>query len=271
MNLNGLWKILLHKIYSSQIFKVMRLIVLFMMLGICFLSAKTYSQQVSYEGRNVLLEDVLKEFSRQTGYYLFYKHNEVKGFKVDHIETDKANLEQAMQLLLNGLPFNFNLEEQTIIVNRVQQTDSQPEFDLTAVSQQQISGVVRGEKGEALAGATVAIKGTSTGTMTDIDGEFEIPAEIGQTLVVSLIGYLPQEITVGDTKVLTIALAEEISDLDEVVVVGYGTQKKVNLTDAVSQISGEDFEQRPVTQLTQALQGASPNLNVTFGSGRPGT
>src|SRR5690606_27021370 len=143
MNLNGLWKIPLHKIYSSQIFRIMRLTVLFMMLGICFLSAKTYSQQVSYEGRSVLLEAVLKAFSSQTGYYLFYKHNEVKGFKVNHIKANKTNLERAMQLLLNGLPFNFNLEEHTIIVNRVQQTDSQPELNLTAVPQQQISGVVR--------------------------------------------------------------------------------------------------------------------------------
>src|SRR5690606_25338483 len=92
------------------------------------------------------------------------------------------------------------------------------------------------------------------------------------TLVFSSIGYeiLEREIAPDATK-LNVTLHESTSDLDEVVVVGYGTQKKVNLTGAVSQISGEDFEQRPVTQLSQALQGTVPNLNVTFGSGRPGT
>lgn len=271
MNLNDLWRIPFHKIYPSQIFKVMRLTVLFMLLGTCLLSAKSYSQQVSYEGSGVLLEDVLKEFSRQTGYYLFYKHNEVKGFKVDNIKTNKTNLEQAMQLLLNGLPFDFNLEENTIIVNRSRKTERQQTSYLEPIQQQRVSGIVRDEEGAVLAGVTVAVKGTSVGTMTGIDGEFEITAESGQTLVVSLIGYRPQEITVGDTKALAITLVEEVAGLDEVVVVGYGTQKKVNLTGAVSQISGEDFEQRPVTQLTQALQGTIPNLNVTFGSGRPGT
>jgi TonB-linked SusC/RagA family outer membrane protein len=271
MNLNGLRKIPFCKIYSSQIFRVMRLTVLFMILGTFLLSAKGYSQHVSYEGSNVSLEDALKEFSRQTGYYLFYKHNEVKGFKVAHIKTSRTNLEQAMQLLLKGLPFDFNLKEKTIIVNKIHQTKSHLESYVPPVQQRPISGIVRNEKGEVLSGATVAIKGTSKGTMTGEDGRFEIVGENGQVLVVSLIGYRPQEISIGDTKVFGIELAEEVADLDEVVVVGYGTQKKVNLTGAVSQISGEDFEQRPVTQLSQALQGAIPNVNVTFGSGRPGT
>src|SRR5690606_38766631 len=174
MNLNGLRKIPFRKIYSSQIFKVMRLTVLFIILGTFLLNAKGYSQHVSYEGSNVSLEDALKEFSRQTGYYLFYKHNEVKNFKVTHIKTNKTSLEQAMQLLLKGLPFDFNLKENTIIVNKVQQTRSQPASYLTSIQQQPVSGIVRDQKGEVLLGATVAIKGTSKGTMTGEDGKFEI-------------------------------------------------------------------------------------------------
>src|SRR5690606_37472234 len=182
-----------------------------------------------------------------------------------------TNLERAMQLLLKDLPFDFNLKENTIIINRIRQSKNQSESSVAPPRQRPISGVVRDEKGVALSGVTVAIKGTPKGTVTSEEGRFEIVGEKGQVLVVSLLGYRPQEITIGDSSVFEIELVEEVSDLDEVVVVGYGSQKKVNLTGAVSQISGEDFEQRPVTQLTQALQGAMPNVNVTFGSGRPGT
>jgi len=270
MNLNHLWKIPFRKIYSAHIFRIMRLTVFFIILGTCFLHAKSYSQNVHYEGRNVPLEDVLKEFSRQTGYYLFYKHNEIEGVKVTYLKTDETKLDQAMRLLLKDLPFEFKLKENTIIVNKDLRSNAQKEPIPMAV-QRIISGVVRDKNGTALSGVTVAVKGTSVGTSTGSDGKFEIQAETGQSLVISLMGYQNKEITVGEQSTLAIELVEEISDLDEVVVVGYGTQKKVNLTGAVSQISGEDFEQRPVTQLTQALQGAIPNLNVTFGSGQPGT
>src|SRR5690606_6295306 len=153
----GLRQIPFRKIYSSQIFRVMRLTVLFMILGTFLLRVKSYSQHVSYACSNVSLEDALKEFSRQIGYYLFYKHNEIKGFKVTHIKTSRTNLEQAMQLLLKGLPFDFNLKEKTIIVNKIHQTKNQSESYVAPVQQRPISGVVRNEKGEVLSGATVAI------------------------------------------------------------------------------------------------------------------
>src|SRR5690606_14550950 len=90
------------------------------------------------------------------------------------------------------------------------------------------------------------------------------------TIVFSIVGYQKQEV-IADKNTIDITMLPELSDIDEVVVVGYGEQKKVNLTGAVSQISGEEFEDRPVTQLTQALQGTVPNLNVVSGSGKPGT
>src|SRR5690606_24070336 len=137
-------------------------------------SAKSYSQHVSYEGSNVSLEDALKEFSRQTGYYLFYKHNEISGVTVPHIKTSRTNLERAMQLLLKDLPFDFNLKENTIIINRIRQSKNQSESSVAPPRQRPISGVVRDEKGVALSGVTVAIKGTPKGTVTSEEGRFEI-------------------------------------------------------------------------------------------------
>jgi len=268
MNLNHLWKIPFRKIYSAHIFRIMRLTVFFIILGTCFLHAKSYSQNVHYEGRNVPLEDVLKAFSRQTGYYLFYKHNEIEGVKVTYLKTDETKLDQAMRLLLKDLPFEFKLKENTIIVNKDLRSNAQKEPIPMAV-QRIISGVVRDGKGMALSGVTVAVKGTSVGTSTGSDGKFEIRAEAGQVLVISLMGYRNKEITVGEQSTLAIELVEEISDLDEVVVVGYGTQRKANLTGALSVLSMRDKENQPHTNISQALHGVS-GLWVNQAGGKPG-
>ena len=136
--------------------------------------------------------------------------------------------------------------------------------------EQNISGTVKNEAGEALIGATVSAKGTTLGALTDDEGRFElsVPDEV-TTLVVSYIGYTSQEIEIGGRTVINIVMAEGVSTLDEVVVVGYGTQKKANLTGAVSVITAEALENRPIASVGQGLQGLVPNLNVTIRNGDP--
>lgn len=141
------------------------------------------------------------------------------------------------------------------------------------VSQQEneCKGVVLDETGETVIGASVLVKGTSNGTITDLDGNFVIQnVKKGDVIVVSYVGYKNVE-TVWDGTNLRILLKSNAEELDEVVVVGYGVQKKVNLTGAVSSVKGEAFETRPVVDATQGLQGMVPGLNVSNGnSGRPG-
>lgn len=133
-----------------------------------------------------------------------------------------------------------------------------------------IKGKVTDAKGGALPGASVSVKGTTTTTLTKNDGSFELSYDAQNvTLVVSYIGYLTKEVAAG-TSFNNITLLEDVQGLSELVVVGYGTTKKINLTGAVSQVDAKDLQERPVSNLTQALQGIVPNLNVTFGSGKPG-
>jgi len=136
----------------------------------------------------------------------------------------------------------------------------------------QITGRVTDLSGEPIIGATIKIKGAVLGTATDTKGLFtldNVPA--GATLTVSYIGYKSQEIKVGAKTSFEITLIENTEELEEVVVVGYGTQKKINLTGAVAQIAGERFANRSVPTLTQALQGTVANLNITTPNGAPGT
>ena len=130
-------------------------------------------------------------------------------------------------------------------------------------------GVVKDATGETVIGASVVVKGTSNGTVTDIDGRFFIPnVKVGDIIQISFIGYQTQEVK-WNGQPINITLMEDSQALEEVVVVGYGTQKKVNLTGAVAMTEGDILENRPISNLAQGLQGAIPNLNITMPSGNP--
>ncbi len=134
-----------------------------------------------------------------------------------------------------------------------------------------ITGTVTDESGAALPGVSVVQKGTTRGTTTDSKGFYQVNVpDQNAVLVFSFVGYLPQEVTVGDRTVLGVKLQTDTKSLSEVVVVGYGTQKKVNLTGAVSSVSSEEVTRRPVGQTSSALQGLMPGVTVTQRSGRPG-
>lgn len=136
-----------------------------------------------------------------------------------------------------------------------------------ASAQNTISGTVKDKKsGEPIIGAAIQVVGTTNGTITDFDGNFSIAASMGATLNVSYLGYVSQKITVK-TKSVLIELEEDAQNLEEVVVVGYGTQKKVNLTGAVGVATSEVLETRPVANAVQALQGTIPGLQITQRSG----
>ena len=129
-----------------------------------------------------------------------------------------------------------------------------------------VSGTVSDEAGETLIGASVSVKGTSNGTVTDLDGRFSLQAPIGSTLVISYVGYKTVEVKITGEK-MDIVLKPDSEVLDEVVVVGFGTQKKVNLTGSVGIATAKDIQSRPVSSAAEALQGLVPGLNLSTTSG----
>ena len=135
---------------------------------------------------------------------------------------------------------------------------------------QTISGIVLDEFGDPMIGVSVLVKGTTTGIITDVEGNFTVPAKTGDVLLVKYLGYKDQEIKVTSNARLKITLHEDTQNLDEVVVVGYGTQKKVNLTGAVSAVTGEEIAKRPVANTSTMLQGQMPGLRITSDKGQPG-
>lgn len=136
--------------------------------------------------------------------------------------------------------------------------------------QNSISGTIVDESGVPLAGAAVLVKGTTNGTQTDFDGNFSIMVNQGATLIVSYLGFTTKEITVGNSSTINVVLEEDASFLDEVVVIGYGTQTRAEVTNAVSQIEGVVLKQTPAISTSNALQGQIPGLFVQQGSSVPG-
>lgn len=130
-----------------------------------------------------------------------------------------------------------------------------------------VTGIVKDAQDNPIIGASVTVKGSKQGAITDMEGKFVVPATSGQTLVVSYIGMSPKEVVAQSGQPMSISLSEDTKQLNELVVVGFGTQKKVNLTGSVSVVSGEDLAQRPVTNATQALQGMVPGLNISQSNG----
>ena len=135
---------------------------------------------------------------------------------------------------------------------------------------QKIVGTVTDEQGEPLIGATVMVEGTTTGSTTDIDGKYSVNAKKGQILTFSYVGMDTQKMKVGNAKVIDVVLKQNAANLDEVIVVGYGKQKKSSLTGAVSAIKGEELTVAPTTQLTQMLAGKVAGLSSIQTSGEPG-
>ena len=143
-------------------------------------------------------------------------------------------------------------------------------MSIIARSQGVVTGVVKEETGTVIPGANVLIKGTTNGVATDNSGKFSLTASASDVLVISFIGFNPQEILVGSKTSIEVSLTPDVMQLGEIVVVGYGTQQKKDITGSVSSISQKEFEAQPISRMDQALQGRVPGVQVTSNSGAPG-
>ncbi|MFW9598723.1 MAG: carboxypeptidase-like regulatory domain-containing protein, partial [Paludibacter sp.] len=133
-----------------------------------------------------------------------------------------------------------------------------------------VTGKITDEKGEAIIGASVKVKGTGDGTITDLDGKFSIKTGLNSTLTISYVGYVTQDVALNGRNSISIQLKEDSKDLDEVVVIGYGTVKKRDLTGSVASVSGDKLAANPVSNVVQAMQGKLSGVNVVSQDGRPG-
>lgn len=237
----------------------------FFLLAICLnVHAKGYSQNVTLSQKEATLDKVFKEIKKQTGYTFAYTKALLQKANKVSVSINNLPLDKALELCFRDQPLDYTILNRMIVVmgkkeKPVAITASAP----TPPPAVKVSGKITNEKGEGLAGASILEKGTTNSAMSKEDGSFSITvASTNATLIVSYVGFTTKEIKAGKTENVNIVLIPAAQDMNAFVVVGYGTQRKSDLTGAVTSANIEAFREAPNTNIVQSLQGTVAGLNI---------
>lgn len=253
----------------KQICRVMKLTASFLLLCSCFAfagHANSQNAKVSLNKTKVQLQDILSEIENQTDYLFVSNRNVDLKQKVSVRATDRP-VQEVLDEILKNTGLTFTIEGVNIILSEVKLV-----LDSTASQQERkIEGKIIDVNGEPIIGANIVEKGTTNGVISDLQGSFSLNVTPGVTLVISYIGYVSQELKIGNQISYNITLREDSETLDEVVVIGYGTVKKSDLTGSVSSIKSGELAAIPQASAAQALQGRTAGVYVKQNSGAPGS
>ena len=245
-------------------FRIMKIsLFLLFACALQLLAVNTEAQNavITFPSNSISVGQLIEEIEKQTDYLVVYSNREIDTNRQVIIQNKSAKVSSYLKETLAKVGIGYKFENDYIILSKNTSL-------LDQIQQEKITGIVTDVKGEPIIGANVSVIGKSIGTITDIDGKFTIQASLGNTLQVSFIGYKTQTTKVAN-KHITIVLQEDMEMLDEVVVIGYGTVKKSDLTGSVSSISQKNIKDQPMTRLDQALSGRIPGVVVITNSGAP--
>lgn len=258
--------------YEERLFKFdlkMKLTTLLIMVSLFQIQANSYSQnkKITLDLKDVTIEQVFNKIESLSDFKFLYNHNKIDVNKKVSIKANKQRIADILNQIFFKTNTHYVVKKKQIILKKKEVPDT-PSIVQTEIS---ISGTVVDATGQPLPGANVLEKGTSNGAQTDFDGNFSLDVvDTDAVLVVSYIGFLTQEVTVGNQTSLNIILQEDSAKLDEVVIVGYGSVSKRDVTGAVSSIKAEDFNGGTVTSPEQLIQGKSSGIQITSDGGEPG-
>ena len=246
---------------------IMRLTTLFSIACSLQISASVYSQEtkLSLDVNNQTIKEVLFRIEKQSGFRFIYESEKVNLNKKVSVHVKEQTVETILKRLFAGEGVKYEITENNFILINPSTKNEKTAPSSQAVLQKKnlVQGVVTDENGEPIIGANVVEKGTTNGTVTDLDGKFTIEVSENGVLQISYIGYAMTELRPSKEANLNVKLREDALQMDEVVVVGYGTVKRANLGGAVSTADAKAFESRPVQNAAQALQGEVPGLTIT--------
>ena len=231
------------------------------LLALCIV-AVSYGQQqrVSLSLSNVTVKTALEELKTQSGIDYWINTNDVDLQKIISVNIKSKPVDEALKIILQGQNVHYEMRDNHIVVSKSTQENSAQQ---SGIGTKSISGRVTDEKGEPLPGVSIVIKGTNIGTISDADGNYAFTqAPSNAILSFSFLGMSNKEITVGNQSVVNTTMSELLTGLDEVVVIGYGSAKKANLTGAVATVNMLNTLDKPATSLTNTLQGAVPGMAV---------
>ena len=219
------------------------------------------AQNVSLKLNNVTVKEAIEAVKKQTGKSFFFNVNDVDLNHRVNIDLKDAPLGKALSQILQGQDIDYEVKDNHIVLSKRNSTKNNQTFAVV--------GQVTDEKGVPLIGVNITAKGYGN-TVTDIDGNYSIKAAPGITLVFSYIGYLQESVKVNKQKTVNVQMTEDTKALNEVVVIGYGTQKKANLTGSVASVNFKDVNTMPVANTTNMLQGRLPGVVLTNNGAQAG-
>lgn len=255
-------------VHIKHAFRMMKntFLALFIFAGTAY-ATNSYSQnmKVTVVSNSISAEKVISEIESQTDYLFVYDVNNVNLKKKVKVNAHNKPVAEVLDQIFTGTNIAYAMEGKNIMLMKKKEEVVTPQQ-----VDNMVTGIVKDSKGESIIGANIKIKDQTSGTITDFDGRFTLEVSENSILQVSYIGYITQEIKVGTQKNLTITLKEDTETLDEVVVVGYGSQRKINLTGSVASVSNKELQNRPITAVSTAIQGLMPGVTITSSDGQPG-
>lgn len=227
------------------------------------------AQRVTLDMQNAKLEKVLGQITQQTGLVFNYTRPTINPDKRVSVSVKQAELESVLRQLFDADGIVYEIKDGKVyLADRKGGVNPPPAL---SAARQRYAGRIVDAAGNPVVGASVVIRGSTTGVSSDIDGRFAIEAREGEVLSVSFVGYTPQTITLGAKTMLTLTLREDTSELEEVVVVGYGTQRRSLVTSAISKVQMNESNMRQVASPTQLLSGRVAGVTTSTGSGNLGS
>lgn len=267
MYLYALFKVKrLWRLFTTKTALVMQLTSVILLAACLQVSAFAHAQTVSISGNNLSLPKVFKEIRQQTGYNFIYTNEELQKTNPVTLHVKDVSLKEVLEQCLVGQPVDYMINDNIIIIKP---KNSIP--DVALLSLIKISGRVTDSSTHApLAGVTIQVKGSTIGTMTDNNGNFNLEAPNNAVLIISYLGYKEKEIHLNGRTAISVELSASSTTLNQLVVVGYGSQKRTDITGSVSSVPKSRLSKLPVTNALQAMEGSVAGVNISSQSAAPG-
>lgn len=264
---------IVHDQHFKEYFRIMR-ISLFMLFVCIFqlMATNTEAQNaiMKLETNVISIGQLINQIEKQTDYLVVFRNREVDTERTIRVQEKSGKVISYLKDAFEGTDISYEFTNKYILLSKKNHSDA---VNDNQQLNRKITGTVKDNNGEPVIGANVSVKGTTNGTITDVDGNFSLEnISDNDIIVISYIGYTSQEIKAGKQTSLKIILKEDTQAIDEVVVVGFGTQKKVNLTGSIGTVKTDEvLKSRPVTNVQELLAGSVPGMVVSKGSGAAGS
>jgi TonB-linked SusC/RagA family outer membrane protein len=255
-------------ISKRRVIMRINLLVLFIVGVFLQVSASSYGQKITLSINNKKLVHVFRDIQSQSGYDFIYSNRLIKMASNVSIHVKDVSLQEVLDACFKGQPFTYVITDKTIVIR-----EKKPVYNVNSIDSIRIdiSGRVTDQKGQPLSGATIRIKGASGGAMADTDGRFTLKnVSESAVIIVSYTGFVTKEVKVNESSPLIIVLNEDIDPMSQVVVVGYGSVQRRDLTGAIGSLSSKDIDNTPITRIDQMMQGRLAGVDVKSTNGAPG-